>query len=128
PNAWRAVDPHATAVELDELAAQRKPEPGAFALLVVVELTERLERLGETLRVDAASGIPNRHCCLAIVDPDRRPNPAVVGEANGISQKIEQYLANSRPIEIHHKRIRRKLDFQTQVFRVGQPSNDLRRL
>src|SRR4030095_9120805 len=98
-----ARDPDAAAVELDELAGESQPEPGALRLLVRrPDLAELLEDLLLILGRDPDAGVADRDLyplipgAGGVFDP-----PALRRELDRVRQEIQRHLTDLALIGAH---------------------------
>src|SRR5262245_37672946 len=88
------LHPDASAVQLDELAAEREPEPGALGLLLrFADLLELLAYRFVILRRDADAGVRHRDLHTAVRQRRAHVDASPLGrELHGVGEQVQQYL------------------------------------
>src|SRR4030095_2181784 len=97
------LHPDPTAVQLDELARQGEPEPGALCLLLgAPDLPELLEHRVLVLGGDADAGVDHRYFSFLLAPRGVDIYPAPVGgELHGVGQQVEQDLFSLALVAVH---------------------------
>src|SRR3981081_4176557 len=103
PQPERAGDPYLAAVQLDELPAQGKPEPGALLLRGAgSDLTKFLEDRLVILRRDADAGVADRQVDRPVLGYRLHLDPAPFRrELDRIRQQVQQHLPDLALVSAH---------------------------
>src|SRR5713101_8445710 len=109
PLVLAALRPDATAVQLDELLADRESEPGTAGAAGdgVVELLERLEQVGEVVVADADPRVGDAHPDRVRLGHDADEDPPLGGKLDRVGQQIEQDLLDLRAIARQRRQLER---------------------
>src|SRR6185503_11442349 len=111
-----AVGGNGAAVQFDQVLdnGQAKPEAGRGIRLI---LAERLEYVGQELRMNPDSGITDNHNRARLITCDRYSDVATGGrELQGVRQEIHEDLPETGRVAENSAGLRRQVDRQGDVF------------
>src|SRR5437773_1262052 len=113
-----ALRPAATAVELDELLADRKPEPGPAGAPRdrIVQLLERLEQARQVLRADADPRVRHPHAHGFRLGLHADEHPALRREFDRVRQQIEEDLLHLGAVRDEPRQLERYILLELELL------------
>ena len=97
----------AAAVQLDEVLAHRQAQAGATAVRAArpSRLGEHVEDGGEIGGGDAQAGVGHGHLKLAVEQPGADADLTRVGEADSVTEQVQQHLADARGVHLQGRQV-----------------------